>query len=609
MLAWTGAAHWLAGNESECAVFAARAYEAAQQAGDDGALATAHLALALCAGLSGDPMGMETNFDRALGLAEAAGDKVLQLRIRVNLAASLERQGKLREALSVLGPAVALADVLGYASWLGLALANEGALLYQLGRLDDAAISFSRAVQMYQRMRSRKVAYPLTGLGDLHRLRGQPAQAKAAYNEALRAASADSDNRQAMVPALAGLARVMSEDDPAAAAALADRAVDQARGPWVTAALVARAWVNQQAGRPDDARTDAKAAADAAQHRDRTGLAHALEVAAAVSDDPAHSRRSLHEALAIWTESGAELEADRIRVELGRRGDGNGDQRLLGRLAASRPVSAGVAVPQQVRAPNEPEPVEVHILGSFTVLISGRPLPLTAWQSRKARDLLRALVARRGRPVSREELTDLLWGPVTRADQDKVGHRLSVTLSTLRAVLDPDRRAPVDHFVVASPANIAVDLCRLIVDVEEMFAQARYGLRLRERGEVTDALAVLTAAEQAYTGEAFADDPYPEWTRPLREEARATYLHLLRVLVQLSQDAGDVDAVVRYLLRILTTDQHDEQAHRDLIDVLADAGRHGEASRAYHRYREAMRDIGVPVRAVRGPALTALTRR
>jgi DNA-binding SARP family transcriptional activator len=600
LLAWTAAAHWLAGDEAACTEMAGRAYEKACATDDARALASAHVALALCAHLTGDPVGLQAHYSRALVLAESAGDRTQLLRIRVNLAAGLEQEGRLSEALAVLGPAVDLARAAGYDSTYALALANEGALLHRLGRLDEATGSYECAVQVYQRMHSRKVSYPLTGLGDLHWLRGEPAQAKAAYTEALRAAVEDGHNRQGMVPALAGLARVIAETDPTAAAELAEQAIEHAHGHWVTTALVARAWVAWQASAGADARRYARAAADAAAvHRNRSGLAQALEVEAAATEDPAIARDRLREALSIWTGAQATLEADRIRVALGRIAGDDGDLRLTGRLAESRLAAAGVVVAVPAR-PGSPGRVEVRLLGGFSVLVDGRPLPQRAWQSRKARDLLRVLVARRGRPVSREELADLLWGATAPGDRHKVAHRLAVALSTLRAVLDPGRRAPQDHYILASQHDVAVDLGKLSVDVEDLFAQAQYGLRLRERGRLADAWAVLTAADRAYVGEAFADDPYPEWTRPLREEARATHLRILRMLVELAQRAGEVDDAVHYLLRILSMDHYDEQAHRDLVASLAEAGRHGEASRAFQRYADAMRDIGVPVREVRG---------
>src|SRR4029078_5234414 len=91
-------------------------------------------------------------------------------------------------------------------------------------------------------------------------------------------------------------------------------------------------------------------------------------------------------------------------------------------------------------------PVLVQSLGRFRVLLSGEPVPLGAWQSRKARDLLKILVARRRRPNTREALMEALWpgqspGPL--------GNRLSVLLSTVRGVLDPRKRRDQDHLVRA----------------------------------------------------------------------------------------------------------------------------------------------------------------
>ena len=72
------------------------------------------------------------------------------------------------------------------------------------------------------------------------------------------------------------------------------------------------------------------------------------------------------------------------------------------------------------------------------------------------------------------------------------------------------------------------------------------------------------------------------------------YLRAVRALAQLSRDAGEVEQTICHLLRLLDLDQYDEPAHRALVAVLVEDGRHGEARRAYQRYVDAMRDIGVP---------------
>jgi DNA-binding SARP family transcriptional activator len=62
---------------------------------------------------------------------------------------------------------------------------------------------------------------------------------------------------------------------------------------------------------------------------------------------------------------------------------------------------------------------------------------------------------------------------------------------------------------------------------------------------------------------------------------------------------------VRCLLRLLGADPYDERAHRDLIDVLSDCGRHGEARRARTRFATAMHEIGVDIRPAGARTATA----
>jgi DNA-binding SARP family transcriptional activator len=232
--------------------------------------------------------------------------------------------------------------------------------------------------------------------------------------------------------------------------------------------------------------------------------------------------------------------------------------------------------------------VEIRTLGRLAVLIGGEPVPTSAWQSRKARDLLRILVGRRGRSVPREEIAQLLWGD---DDPGAMGHRLSVALSTVRSVLDPGRRLPADHYLIADSGSIALDTSRAMVDVERFLADADHGLRLRERGDHGQALEVLTAAERAYTGDFLEDEPYDDWTVAVRETARATYLQCARVLAELHRRLGDTDGCLRSLHRILDKDPYDERCHREIIDVLEAAGAHGEARRAQGRYAAAMRSL------------------
>ena len=113
----------------------------------------------------------------------------------------------------------------------------------------------------------------------------------------------------------------------------------------------------------------------------------------------------------------------------------------------------------RVRGPDrhgESSGARARCLGAFRVF-GTVSVPPTAWQSKKARTLLKILVARRGRSTTRELLMETLWPD---DDPAKLANRLSVALATVRAVLDPDKPHAADHFITADKDAIRLDLDR-----------------------------------------------------------------------------------------------------------------------------------------------------
>jgi DNA-binding SARP family transcriptional activator len=592
LLSWTATVHWSVDDDDACREHARRALRAATAAGDGRSLAAAHVALALHAALAGDRAGNVEQYAKALGYAEAARDAVQAARIRANLVSQLLEEARYPEALAESMEAVAAAEAAGHSSALSVALVNRAEALARLGRLDEAEHCAERALAINQRAGSGKVAYALTVLGDVRARRGQRSMARSAYEEAVRAADADGV-RQCFVPALAGLARLVAVDDPAAGRAHAEKAVSLAGGPLATRGLLSVGWVALTAGD----RAGANGAADRAEHsarlhRDRAGLAEALELRAATSDRPATRRAALVEAARTWRATGARLDADRVAYQLGQLPGASAEERLAARLARGTLEAAGVVFAAG------PSRLAVRVLGRFEVILDDVPVPASVWRSRKARDLLRILVARRGRRVAREEIAALLWPDDD--DDQRVAHRLSVALSTLRSVLDPDRRLPVDHYVYATPTVLAADPVHLDIDLDTFLSDAEVGQRLHEQRRYAEAREVLASAERRYAGDVFEDEPYDDWAVPVREEARATYLRVSRVLATLATERGATDEAVGYLLKILARDPYDESCHRDVTALLELAGRHGEAMRARTRYEAAMREIGRPTPAAAG---------
>jgi DNA-binding SARP family transcriptional activator len=256
-------------------------------------------------------------------------------------------------------------------------------------------------------------------------------------------------------------------------------------------------------------------------------------------------------------------------------------------------------------AASEREPVvAVVTLGAFAVLRDGRPVGASAWQSRKARDLLKLLVARRGRPMPRDQVLEALW---PNEDPARTSNRLSVALSILRSVLGGERALVRSH-----GGSLSLDPSRVVVDVERFLRLADSGLALVRAGRRDEADEWLEAARSAYTGEFLEEHPYDDWATPLREEARASYL---AVLAALAETAPFAEAV-RLRLRILEQDPYDEQALLGLVATLVGGGRLGEARRVHSLYARRMARIGVSaapfaaesVRRAPTPSRTAVLR-
>jgi DNA-binding SARP family transcriptional activator/tetratricopeptide (TPR) repeat protein len=597
--AWHASAHWLRGDADLCRRLATQAHEVAVASGEDRALAAAHTVLAMLAALEGDRASNDAHYLRALEHAERAGDVLQVIRIRVNRGSRNLEEGAYEAAIVELDLAIRQADLGGFGAFRALALTNRGESRLRLGRLEEAIADLDAARVIYQRLGSDDVAYPLGILGDVYRERGDLALARAAYEEAARRGDAMGD-LQALVPALAGLARVLAHDDPYQAGILAQRAAGYGAGMGEAASLLAVGHVALAAGdREGAARAADEAGAAARSRRDRARMAEALELDGLSATIARERQAALEQAVAIWHELGNPLGEARAQLALALPGERGG---AVAREAEARLRKLG-ARPQMAAAGPEPSSaaIVVEALGGFRVLREGVPVPRSAWRSRKARDLLKMLVARHGRPVPRDALIEVLW---PEEDPARCANRLSVALSTLRGVLDPERRFEADHFVVSSAGAVSLDLEHVAVDLEDFVEEATAGLALHAEGLAAQAHARLAAAEAGYAGDLLEEDIYEDWAVAAREQARDMYVRVARCLAAEAHAAGDHDGAVRFLLRVLERDGYDEEAHLALVGALVDAGRHGEARRAFRVYRGRMDEVGVEPASF--PASTAV---
>lgn len=608
---YAGAAAWTVGDLEASRSLAGTALTLATGARDDRALSVAYTTAAMVAASDGDRVANDWNYVRALQHAERSGDVLQIARIRSNRGSRLMEEGEFESALSELDLAVRHADLGGYGVMLALALSNRGEVLVKLGRLDEARNDLGTAIDLLQRQGSSLVAYPMSALVRLYVARGDLEQARGTGERALALGEAVSD-QQITTAIHVQLARALAAREPDSARQHAEKAVaatsslDLPEAWWVLASLAL------DRGDRDEAADAVRRSIELARiRRDRWALGNALEVGAELEPDLRDRRARLEEALGLFRELGCVLDAARVELRLASQ---ERPEEATPRIAAvadiarrlgARPLAAAADdLLAQLRT-DDRAPLHVVALGSFGLIRDGEQVPSAAWQSKKARDLFRMLVTRRGRPLPRELAIERLWPDDAADDPGKASSKLSVALATIRAVLDPDKRFASDHFLQADSEAIRLDTTHVTIDVEQFLAGAQRALKHHREGQAETAAAMLATVESSYTGDVFEDDPYSDWHVPLREEARSTYLTVARALADRRAAAGDHDDAVRLLLRVLEREPYDEGAHLQLVSLLVQAGRHGDARRRYQHYSDRMRELDLEPRSF--PVAPALT--
>ncbi|HEX8758498.1 MAG TPA: hypothetical protein VF734_00675, partial [Pseudonocardiaceae bacterium] len=399
VLALSAGAHRMSGDLGNLRKVALRARAAARRCGEPRAWSSVHQVFALLAAAEGDWRQADAHCTEALRSAEASDDLLALMWIRVCRAFHQFEAGAPRQALAEAQIVLSLSERCEDPFLIAHALTTRGRARGRLGMLEAAAADFTTAIGLFQRLGSRFLAWPLGGLGDLHRTRGQLVRARAAYEEALALAEPCHDVF-GLSSALIGLARIAAADDLPRARERANRAVDLGEGLRKVPALLARGWVELMGGDRHDARADADRAVVAARtRRDSPGLAEAITLSVLAAGDPAVDTTPLREAIDIWQETGCRLEEAATKVVAARVGApiAHLDADLADRMLRDHGVdveSRRAAGPLAVLVRSAPA-VSIQTLGMFRVIRDGVPIPNIAWKSKKARDLLKILIARR----------------------------------------------------------------------------------------------------------------------------------------------------------------------------------------------------------------------
>ncbi len=233
--------------------------------------------------------------------------------------------------------------------------------------------------------------------------------------------------------------------------------------------------------------------------------------------------------------------------------------------------------------------LQLSLLGKLQIKRAG--LPVGGFVSSKAQALL-CYLAVTGRPHQREMLAALLWGDLPEAE----------ARANLRTVLFNLRKLVGDHLQISREAVGFNRQSHYWLDVE-LFLAWLAAAELPEPPASSQRAILLPPLRQAvelYRGdflEGFAvrqADSFEEWLQAQRAYLRQRVTQALHSLVAQLTRAGEYAAAIDYAGRLLALEPWREEAHRQLMILLAKSGQRSAALAQYDACRRLLaEELGV----------------
>jgi predicted ATPase/DNA-binding SARP family transcriptional activator len=236
-------------------------------------------------------------------------------------------------------------------------------------------------------------------------------------------------------------------------------------------------------------------------------------------------------------------------------------------IALAREQAASLGTPAHA-------PLRVRALGPLEIYRDGEPVE----ESARSRELLLFLLVHpSGR--TKEQIGAALWPD---ADPSKLRNNFHVTLHRLRKGLGAAEWIVIDGDTYALDRSRGVDF-----DAELFEREATAAVRARNPERLARAAAL-------YRGDFFENAKDGEWYLEIRERLRELFARALDTLGRARMAAGDYPGAAEAYQRLVSLDNLDEEAARNLIAALDKQGDRGAATRAYRRLADALkRELGV----------------
>jgi DNA-binding SARP family transcriptional activator/predicted ATPase len=222
--------------------------------------------------------------------------------------------------------------------------------------------------------------------------------------------------------------------------------------------------------------------------------------------------------------------------------------------------------------------LSLRLLGALQITLEGNPV--TGFESAKERALLAYLAEESQQPHSREKLAGLLWPERT---ETAARNNLRRALSNLRRTIG-DRAQDGTPCLLVTHQTIRFNPSGDVWIDTLAFTSLLASPRQQSAPQLEQAIGLYRG--EFLEGSSLADSPpFEEWMVLCRERYQRLMREALHLLVGEYETQGDYEGALQLAWRLVDLEPWWEEAHQQLIRLLALSGRRSEALAQYLRCR------------------------
>lgn len=226
--------------------------------------------------------------------------------------------------------------------------------------------------------------------------------------------------------------------------------------------------------------------------------------------------------------------------------------------------------------------IHVRMLGTFSVSRGEREINDNGNRSKKVWLLLAYMIYSRGRPVSNEELSSLLWSE----GEDSVNpiNALKTMFHRVRSSLDQLEEGTGHELLLRSREGYSWNSSvPLTLDIDEFESLCQ---KAKETDSEEEVAALRLRAVELYGGDFLTKLSSESWVVPIAAYYHQLYLQTVLELLPAMGRMGHIAEAVRLCRSAIIVEPYNEALYCHLLQFLLELGENREAAKVYEKMRE-----------------------